>query len=342
MSLFTKRLYVGVEMDSGTIKLAGRHKSVPSAHLDFYEIVDLVKENGLASPHQLDDQHYIQQLRNWVVKYHLKHAQVVAALPSAEAILHAFKVSSLQSESNLVEVIQNELQHLTQKPLDNMRIACQQIEVIGQANHGVWLFAGAVPNSLIERHLRILRESGLQARVIDLNALGLYNAFCHFHTDIEESLVTLVQVEREYSICVVIPHGGPPFFYISSVGGNAITTQIMEEMGVSFSQAETYKSRMYQPEWTNLESFKHSKLAEIFFGFAEKLIMDVKKCIQHVQVCEEIAGVGQIYLTGAGAPLDLLRECFLRLELASQIWNPLDHHDGFHLVSLIGGLVRSD
>lgn len=357
LHLSSGKFRVGVDLGSTNIKAAGIRQKGQVFQLKFYEVIDLIKEYSLTSMNQITDDLYIEQLRNLVSQYPLKNAKVHVTLPANLTVIHNLKLDPSQTELQITEFIEEELRQVTFGQIDEMRIACQQIEENNVRENQITLLACAVPNSVAERYLRIFCDGGLKVSVMDLDAISVYNAFYFFQRKTITAPVTIVQIGSQYTICLIMLPGKCPFFYIIKLGGNYITNRIKEEFCLTFFKAEKLKIRFFQPKWASLDAFQSSKLHQIFFEFANNLVSEVKRCMRHFQSYECVAEIGKIYLTGGGAKLGLISNFFFEhLHIETKIWNPLNffikkspkqnehirQHLGIHLTPTLGTLLRGD
>lgn len=346
-----------MDLGSTNIKIAGIRKKGDVFQLEFYDVIDLIKEYSLSSLSEINDDLYIEQLRNLVSKYHLRNADANATLPANCAIIHNLKLSLSEIESDITEIILQELRQASLEQIDEMQIACQQLDEPHGPEDQISLLVCAVPNSVVERYLKILTDCGFKVSVLDLDAMGVYNAFYFFLNKKLSFPVTAVNIGSQYTICIIMQPGKTPFFYVIKLGDNNITSKIMEELCLTLSKAEILKRRIYRPKWTNSGAYHKSSLSEILAEFANNIVFEVKRCLRHYQSREGVAEIGKIYLTGGGAKTDLLVNLFHeKLNIRTELWNPLNFFKitspqqdeqirqllGIQLTPTIGTLLRGD
>ena len=357
MGLTSGKLRIAVDLGTTYIKVIGIEKKKKSFFLRFYEIIDLVDHYSIKSVEDINDEVYIDQLKSLVEKYHLKNCTVSATLPSNLATIQTLKLNPDQGQEEIVEKIQSELSQVTIQPLEELHIACFQLDEQFQMDDRIKLLSCALPKEIVTKYQHILQASGLKPEILDLDAFGLYNAFYFFVRKPLTVPVTLVQIGSQYAICLIMLPSKNPFFYIIHQGGNDITTGIMEDLCLPFSKADLYKRRMYQPKWMNKSAYQKSNLCEIYSNFSNKLIDEVKKCMRHFQSIEGVTEMNNIFLTGGGANLAFLVDSFNeQLACKTKIWNPLDYFhsqsngvngstsnpSGLHLTPEIGTLLRGN
>ncbi|MCG8606865.1 pilus assembly protein PilM [bacterium] len=357
MSLFSGKLRVGVDLGSTTIKVVGVHQIRHSYELQFYDVVDLVQEYCPNATEEIQDDLYVEQLQKIAATHRMKDATLSVTLPADSAVIHLIHLDASQSDEEAAETIQSELGEVGLEKLDKMQIVVQPIEA-GPAESGQQaLLACAVPKETMRRYLAILRETGLKPSVLDLDALGVYNAF-HFFSNKKISFpLTVVQIGSHYTICSILLPGKTPFFKVIKLGGNDLVTSIMDEFNFSYYKAEVMKNRFLDSSRTTTISYRKTKLYELLFNFSEQISSEIKKCVRHFQTFEGVVENGQVYVTGGSAKLHVLLELIAdHLRMNIHVWNPLDHfiktspdqddeqrrRKGVHLTSALGAVLRGD
>ena len=134
MALFSKKLRIGIELGTNKLKLAGLRKKGSLFDLEFFTVIDLVKEYGLKSFEKITDEQYVEQLQNLATKYSLKSTNVSVALPASSAIILVLKVAVAQRETELLDEIRGELKRATDENLNEMQIVCHELEDKGSAD----------------------------------------------------------------------------------------------------------------------------------------------------------------------------------------------------------------
>lgn len=355
-NLLPGKFRVCLDLGSTHIKIAGVKCQGQTYQLLFYEVVDLVKNYSIGALDQIDDERYIEELEILVHKYHLKNRKVYATLPAKEAIIHRLKLNVSGNEENLSEIILKEFEKLSVEPVADLKIACQYFTE-GEEPNRISLLACGIPQAVVDRYERILRRCKLRVSVLDLDVIGVYNAFYFFCKSVASLPVTLVHIGAQSTVCIFMHPTKTPFFHVIKLGGATLTIRIAQEHGIKYCKAEELKRRMYQSKWMSTPSYQHSILNEIMVDFANELTSEVKRCLRHYQSNEGFGAIKQIYLSGGGARMAFISK-LLRDHLAVEckIWNPLEYFVnqspeqgddmrrkmGVYLTPAIGTLLRGD
>lgn len=359
MNLFARKFRVGVDLGSTHIKIAGVRYKQRKYELEFFDVIDLAHEFSLSDRDRINDEIYIKSLQKLVEKYRLRNSWVHATLPADKALIQNLIFPISISDAEITAKIEEEFQQLTTEQISDMQIVFQKMhnKSPNEGDNQLSVLACGLPFTVKEKYLRILRDSRLNVSVLALDAFSIYNAIHHYCGDLLAKPISVVHIGADYSICLQAAHGKNPFFKIIKIGGNYLTERLMEESRLNFFKAEAFKKRMYRPEKTRMDAYQKSNLSEIFSGFANRLIPEVKRSILHFQSKEGLAEMDKLFLSGGGAQIDLIKEAFSeKLHIPTQIWNPLEMFDqdnlqtyaeaqlkqGSLLTPTIGTLLRGD
>ena len=335
MSLLKRKCQVGVDLGATCIKLAGLRPKGREFTLEFFEVIDLTEEYALDSFMKVTDDHYVEQLQKLDSKHNLKNARLSFLLPTNSGIIQVLRTKPSLTESELLDKIRHALRQATSEDLDEMQIVCHELQDDSQ-NGQVPILVCAIANDVIARYKRIIRKSGLKAAVLDLGALGVYNAFYHFSNELNCGATVVVHIGSHYSTCIILLPGKCPFFYLIKLGSD-IAKQVRNKT----------KSTL------NIGDAQESSTQNFLSSFSKNLLVEVKKCIRHIQSHEGISKFERIYLTGEGAQSDSLCKFFKEsLQVETKSWNPVkqfvkknnqEHPEqGFYLAPAIGSALRGD
>ncbi len=356
LSLLPGKQYVGIDLGKTHIKVAGIRLNQRKATLEFYKVVDLVETYSIPELQDIRHEHYTEQLHLLSKEFKLGKALLNSALPADSTVIHTITLPNDQTDEELIATIQQELGQVSVQPLDEMQIACHNLSDESETKGNISLLSCAVSNQTVQGHRDLLEACRLNPGVIDVDAFGLYNALFYFINKNLASPLTAVHVGASHTICLIMLPYQTPFFYVIAMGGNDVTKAIMQEVGMPFHKAENFKKKMQRLNWTNRSHFKESRLSQIYSGFANGLLTEVRKCVRHYQTHRGITDMTSVLFTGGSAKLPyLLEKAEKYLSFPARIWNPLTHFRpdpedgkkppdelGLHLPVVLGTLLRGD
>ena len=96
----------------------------------------------------------------------------------------------------------------------------------------------AAKRELVEGRVGLLKEAGLQAAVIDVDAFAIHNAFELNHPDAMQGVVGLVNIGHEVTNVNVLEDGVPVLTRDLSVGTRRFREDLQREKGLSAEQSE--------------------------------------------------------------------------------------------------------
>lgn len=357
MSWFKPKVRLAIDLGSCYIKMLGLHRNHGEPSVAFVDAVDVVRQFSMSKPEALADELYLQALQWLVHKHRLHKSQVSVILPADQAIIQFLEFpETVQTDDEVLDRVRSEFAPLTVVPFESLEVVVKDWECDSEQDHKTVL-ACAIPRDLKKKYQTMIGESGLDMVVMDLDAFAVYNAGYHFWSGFQERPMAMLHLGARHTIFVLVAPQKRPFFHIIGFGGNDLTIGVMEETGLNFHRAETWKKRLYQPDRVRTEAFKKSNLNGLFNNFAHHLIQEFKRSILHYQSREGTVEFARLLLSGGGAQIPLLADTFQEvLQLETTIWNPLPSivkteegappgqtsRFGSQLVPSMGTLMRGD
>ena len=344
---------VAIDFGSSLLKVLGGVRRRAGISTKFAEFIDLLTEYKISASDEVTDELYIDSLKKVVWRYNLKSAAV--SLPANEAIMQTMRFSTGISHEKMLEAIEDEIAANTFEDIDDLQIACCELDSAENSGNSFSILACAMPRELIARYKNILHQAGLQPTLFDLDILGIYNCFYWAKGKNLQAPAILLHCGAEYSYCVIMQKNAQPFFRILNAGGNHIVTRLMEETGFGLAQAEGFKRKFLSDVMKYDTSVENLSIVEIYCEFAAQLIGEIRRCLQHYQVAEGVTEFDSIYLTGGDARNVLLANLLNHgLNIPAQVWDPLQQREyrlrkplpysdkkiGLHLSSAIGAMMH--
>lgn len=353
MHFFPGQLRVGIEFGAANIIIAALRTRGKSHKLDFIDVMNLPRKNGVLEQSQLHDEIYVETLQKLIDKYRLKNARVRATLPSKNAVIQKVTIPFTTCESEINSAIEEAFRQKCAQQIGELKIVYHLFEQ-GEDENQLSLLACAIPRDVVEKYLNILENGGLKATVLDLDAFGIYNAIHHIEGSSFAQPFAVVHIRFEYSVCIIISPNRHPLFFIINPGSDLITKSIMKEWNLNFMEAEELKYKMPEIKKKAIPENQRNKFNEIFYDFTAKIIYEIKRCLLHFQSYEGIADFDKLYLTGNDSKLILKKNLLNEnLKVEAAYWNPLLFFNedvpqeiqmlvGMHFTPVLGCLLRGD
>lgn len=211
------------------------------------------------------------------------------------------------NEAELASSISLEAQQHIPFEIDDVNLS-YQIMGVGPTGNDMDVMLVAVKREKISNHTRVLTQSGMTPRVVDIDAFALQNVFEVNYDPAPESTIALLNIGASLMNINIVQGGVPLFTRDVSVGGNQYTDMLQKELDLTFDDAEALKQGK-ELEGVSLETVK-SHIESV----TELLVLEVRKTFDFFRATTSAEQIQQIYVAGGTARvegmLDSLREEF--------------------------------
>ena len=173
----------------------------------------------------------------------------------------------------------------------------------------------AAKRELVENKVSLLAEAGLTARVIDVDAFALHNAFEINYPDEMRGVVGLVNIGHEMTNINILEDGIPVLTRDLPVGTRRFREDIQRERGLSAEEADQL-----------LQGFERNEILDPFLETrGEELAVGIERAAAFLQSASRSAGgISRLWLTGGGGRIPGLNKVLAdRLRMPVELANPL-------------------
>jgi type IV pilus assembly protein PilM len=166
----------------------------------------------------------------------IRSRTVMSAIPGRAVFVRQLRIPYVTGE-RLDRIVRYEAKQQIPFPVDQMKI---DYHVFPSEGGELEVTLVAVKRDIIEEHVGLLRAAGLLPELIDVTSLALYNL--QMDQGGQTDLVTAFVNIGASTTDIVIEHGGVLKFMRSApVAGNALTSALERDLGLSFEEAEELK-----------------------------------------------------------------------------------------------------
>ncbi len=236
----------------------------------------------------------------------IKTKHVATAVAGHSVIVKRVAIPA-SNEAELASSISLEAQQHIPFEIEDVNLS-YQIMGVGPTGNDMDVRLVAVKREKISNHTRVLTQSGMVPRVVDIDAFALQNAFEANYEPPPESTIALLNIGASLMNINIIQNGVPLFTRDVSVGGNQYTDMLQKELDLTFDDAEALKQGK-ELEGVSLETVK-SHIESV----SEILLLEVRKTFDFFRATTSAEQIQQIYVAGGTARvegmLDSLREEF--------------------------------
>ena len=236
----------------------------------------------------------------------IKTKHVATAVAGHSVIVKRVAIPA-SSEAELASSISLEAQQHIPFEIDDVNLS-YQIMGVGPTGNDMDVMLVAVKREKISNHTRVLTQSGMTPRVVDIDAFALQNVFEVNYDPPPESTIALLNIGASLMNINIVQAGVPLFTRDVSVGGNQYTDMLQKELDLTFDDAEALK-RGKELEGVSLDTVK-SHIESV----TELLVLEVRKTFDFFRATTSAEQIQQIYVAGGTARvegmLESLREEF--------------------------------
>jgi type IV pilus assembly protein PilM len=157
----------------------------------------------------------------------------------------------------------------------------------------------AAKRELVESKLALLSEIGLDARIIDVEAFALHNAFERNYPEAMRGVVALANIGHETTIVNLLEDGVPVLTRDIPVGVRRLREDLQRERGMAAEQADrVVRGSELDPA-----------LAPHVTARGEELALGIERAAAFLQTSGRPSGqLSRVYLTGGGSRVPGLAE----------------------------------
>jgi len=235
----------------------------------------------------------VRTIQNLIQTNGVKATRVISAVPGRAVIIKRIQLPA-QSEEELEANMEFEASHVIPESLENVNLDYQVLNYQEDAKKMDVLLV-AVKKEIIHNYTEVIQDAGLTPAIMDVDYFAMENMYETSYEPKPEEVVGLIHVGARYTSINVLKNGVSTFTGDLPTGGEAFTEGLMEQLQVSYDQAETFKVTGL------LEGKRHQGLEALLKPVSASLAEEISRTLSlyGAMVAEET--VHSIYLSGGGA-----------------------------------------
>lgn len=319
MGLFntSKPPLIGVDISSTAVKLLQLSQVGSRYRIDHYAMEPL-PPNAVIEKNVVEVEAVGQALRRALARAGSKSKFAATAVAGSAVISKVITMPADLTEDDLEMQIEAEASQYIPYPLEEVSL---DFEVIGPVkdNPGlmnVLLAASRTEN--VEVRVAALEAGGLSAKVVDVEAFAMENAFRLIAEPLslaKEAVVALVDIGATSTTLIVLRNQRTIYTREQVFGGKQLTDEIMRRYALSFDEASLAKRQGGLPD-----SYEH----EVLEPFKEAMTQQISRLLQFFFAGSEFNKVDQIVLAGGSVVIPGCAEMVeQQLGVPTAIANPL-------------------
>ncbi len=290
MALFPRaRSTVGLDIGSGYIKAVVVNHGSGHPVLEKIALAP-VADDAIVEGEVMDPRLVADAVRDLLGTAQIKARDVVVAVGGRDVIIKKIQMDRMK-EADARDVIRWEAdQHVPFDP-ENVELDFQILDPDGDGLQMQVLLVAA-KRELVESKLALLGEIGLDARIIDVEAFALHNAFERNYPEAMRGVVALANIGHETTVVNLLEDGVPVLTRDLPIGVRRLREDLQRERGMPADAADrVVRGADLDPA-----------LAPHVATRGEELALGIERAAAFLQTATRpSAQLSRVYLTGGGS-----------------------------------------
>ncbi|PKL93969.1 MAG: hypothetical protein CVV20_00965 [Gemmatimonadetes bacterium HGW-Gemmatimonadetes-1] len=317
MALFSRaRSTVGLDIGSGFIKAVVINHGSGNPVLEKVALAR-VADDAIVEGEVMDPILVADAVRDLLATADIRTKDVVVAVGGRDVIIKKIQMDRMTQAETRQQIRWEADKHVPFDP-ENVELDFQILDPdAGGLQMEVLLVAAK--RELVEGKLALLAEIGLGAKVIDVEAFALHNAFEQNYPEAMRGVVALVNVGHETTIVNLLEDGVPVLTRDLAVGVRRLREDLHRERGMAVDAAD----RVVR----GLDS--DPALARHVGTRGEEMALGIERAAAFLQTASRPVGsLSRVYITGGGSRIPGLAELLAtRLRVPVTQAHPIERLD---------------
>ena len=316
LSFFQKSL-VGLDIGTHSIKLVELDVAKDSYRLKNFGMAKLPKEtivNGVI----INAEPVIQSIKNLIANLKITNKNAAVSISGHPVIIKKITIPQMDG-TELEQSIETESEQYIPYDIDEVNLDYQMLDVNPEESDKMDVMLVAAKKANIEEYMGLIKSTGLNAKIVDIDVFALENMFyLNYEDEIEEEEIdALIDIGASLSNINILKNDLSIFNRDVPLAGNQITEDIQKELSVSFEEAETLKTG------EEIEGISQDQIDEIINKASLTVVREIQRTLDFF-VGGNYGEINKIFLSGGGAKTRGLKDL-----LAEKMDIPVEFTDPF-------------
>ncbi len=300
------KIQFGLDIGSFSVKFAELHKKPEGWELNNYASAVIKGDRGRSNT--------IQAIKEVIAKSVTPITRANTSISGQSVIVRYIKMPKMSNEE-LKSAIKFEAEKYIPFKIDDVNLDVQSLgETSDKGNMQVLLVAAK--KEVVDKHISLLKEAGLETSLIDVDALCLTNIFLLKPVlEMNNKVCALLNIGAKSTTVNIYWHNQSYFSREINIAGDEITKAIVNKMNVAMDAAEDLKYK--------IPSDKAELLTSAMQPIIDNLINEIRISFDYFE-SQFAEGISKIYICGGSSALKGLDKIFSQsLGVNALLWNPL-------------------
>lgn len=313
----SKTPLVGIDISSTAVKLLQLSQTGGRYRVEHYAVEPL-PPNAVAEKNIVEVEAVGEAIKRALHRSGVKVKHAAAAVAGSAVITKVIPMPADLDESELEDQIQLEAAQYIPYPIEEVSLDFEVLGPVAGNADMVSVMLAASRSENVELRVSALEMGGLTAKVIDVEAFAMENAFGLIADQLSVSsgaLVALLDVGATMTTLNVLRDLRSIYTREQVFGGKQLTDEVMRRYGMSYDEAGQAKRQGGLPE---------SYEIEVLEPFKEAMAQQISRLLQFFYAGSEFNRIDQLVLAGGCAAIDGIAEMIEeQLGVPTVIANPL-------------------
>lgn len=292
----TKTPLVGVDISSTAVKLLQLSETGGRYRVEHYAVEPL-PPNAVVEKNIVEVEAVGEAIKRAVARSGTKLRHGAAAVSGSAVITKIIPMQGDLEEDELEDQVQVEAANYIPYPIDEVSLDFEVLGAVPNNPEMIQILLAASRTENVEVRQTALELGGLTAKVVDVEAFAMENAFRLVSDQLSvprDAVVALVDVGATMTTLNVLRNQRSIYTREQIFGGKQLTDEVMRRYGLSYDEAGQAKRQGGLPE---------SYEIEVLEPFKEAMVQQVSRLLQFFYAGSDFNRVDQIVLAGGCASI---------------------------------------
>lgn len=319
MALFSPKVppVIGVDISSTAVKLLQLTQAGGRYRVEHYAVEPL-PPNAVVEKNIVEVEAVGDAIRRALSRSGARTKAAAAAVAGSAVITKVIPMAGDLSDDDMEAQIEVEANQYIPYPIEEVSLDFEVLGPVRDSPEMVNVLLAASRTENVDLRVAALDLGGLTARVIDVEAFAMENAF-HLIADQlsvpRDSIIAMIDVGATMTTLIVLQDQRTIYSREQIFGGKQLTDEVMRQFGLSYEEATDAMRN---------DSLPDSYEQEVLAPFKEAMVQQVSRLLQFFFAGSEHSRVDQVVLAGGCAAIpgaaELLEE---QLGVPAVVANPL-------------------
>ncbi len=320
MGLFASKTppLIGVDISSTAVKVLQLSQTGGRYRVEHYAVEPL-PPNAVVEKNLVEVEAVGEAIRRAINRSGTKTRFAAAAVSGSSVITKLIPMLAVDaSDEGLDDLVQAEAGQYIPYPLEEVSLDYEIVGPVKDNPEMVNVLLAASRTENVEARAAALEVGGLEARVIDVEAFAMENAFQLVSEQLSvprDGLVAVVDIGATMTTLIVLKNQRAVYTREQVFGGKQLTDEVMRRYGLTYEEAGLAKRQGGLPE---------SYEIEVLEPFKEAMVQQISRLLQFFYAGSEYSRVDQLVMAGGCASIPGVSEMVQeQMGVPAIIANPL-------------------